>query len=279
MKKTPFAIIALIGVAVLAGYAVCNRPSRTHAPSVDVAAPDVSQPLDADSRAIINELCKKWDRVEKLSAAIRTTSPSAAGMKGTTKGEGDYAYQKTDGNPLIRLHLRNMMRIEKETTLPDGRKSPLILTGEVLIYLSDGQYLWQTITQPDYKRLYKRRYDPAEVLQLGGRALWDTLTDGTILERLADEKVKEVENKDAYVFSITPMDGDWTSIHWFDKETGLRLKTVEKDAQGKETLTLWLENIDFDPQFDPDRFVFKIPEGYEVIDQTGENGTTKEKSP
>ncbi len=279
MKKTPFAIIALTAVVALSGYAVCNRPSRLTTATRQGLAPEKQPAVDSQVQSRIDDLCTKWDAIQTITAVIHTRAPGAAGYEGSTKGEGNYAYQKTDGNPLLRLHLRNMFTIHKETTLPDGRISPRLYSGEVLVFLHDGNALWNQITQVENKKIYKRRYDSSEVLQLGGRALWDTLTAGTNVKMLPDEKVEEVNNTDANVFSVVPLDGDWTSTHWFDKKTGLRLKTVEKDLSGEDTLTLWLAEINYAPEFAEDRFVFQISDGWEVIDETVEKNTKQDDAP
>jgi len=280
MKKTPFAIIAVTAIVALGGYAVCNRPSMTVTMNnKEAAATEIPDTLDPQVRTVIDDLCRKWDSIEKLSAVIHTRAPGAAGFEGKTKGKGNYAYQKTDGDPLIRLHLQNLFIIEKETTLPTGQISKTLYTGEVLLTLHDGNALWNQISQYEYEKLYKRNYDSSEVLQLGGKALWNTLTVGTTVKQLPDEKVEEVGQTDAYVFSVTPLDGDWTSTHWFDKKTGLRLKTVEKNLEGTTTLTLWLDEINYDPEFAEDQFVYQIPEGWEVVDETGDVAIPKKESP
>jgi outer membrane lipoprotein-sorting protein len=279
MNKTPFAIVAITVVA-LGGYAVCNRPSQVVMISDQDAPAPIPDTLDPDVRFVIDELCTKWESIEKLSAVFHTLSPTAAGFKGKTEGTGSYAYQKTDSDPLIRVNIRNMLTIEKETTLSDGKISPVLYTAEMLLTLHDGDTVWNQLTQHANKKLYKRKYDASEVLQFGGKALWDTLAIGTTVTRLPDEKVKEVGDTEAYVFSVAPLDGDWTSTHWFDKKTGLRLKTVEKDLDGVETLTMWLDEINYDPEFAEDQFIFTNPtEGWEIIDETGEHDATQEETP
>lgn len=279
MKSTPILVLALLAIIAFGVYIVSNRASRTRILDGRIALSGSSVRLDPSVKSVIDDLCSKWSRVEKLSAVIHTEMPNAAGMDGTTKGIGEYAYQRSDGDPLLCLRLRNVLSISKETTLPDGRTSNMLYTEEEIVTTHDGDSMWQRISQLNNQQMFKRKYDPAEVLQLGGRDLWDTLVEGTTVTRLPDEHVEEAGGLDAHKFSVTPLDGDWTSVHWFDKETGLRLKTVETGPDKTVTLTMWVDQINFDPQFAEDRFVVSVPEGWEVIDETGGHSDPPEQTP
>ena len=74
----------------------------------------------------------------------------------------------------------------------------------------------------------------------------------------------------AYVIDTTPTTGKSSSIHYFDKQTGVRSRMIERDETGKAKLTLTLSDLNTSPEFSDDYFTYKLPEGFELIDKTHE---------
>ena len=46
------------------------------------------------------------------------------------------------------------------------------------------------------------------------------------------------------------------------------MRLVEHDETGKTTLTLTLSDLNTSPEFSEEKFVYKLPEGFELIDKT-----------
>ncbi len=59
-----------------------------------------------------------------------------------------------------------------------------------------------------------------------------------------------------------------TKLTWYDKSTGVCLKSVSKDDKGKVVSTSVTTDVKIDPSIAADRFVFKAPDGVAVSDMT-----------
>lgn len=92
------------------------------------------------------------------------------------------------------------------------------------------------------------------------------------LKLLPDERV---EQADCYVIELKPRpDGRHDqiatllsrSITWYDKKTGVSIKAVVYDADGKITATTTVHEVKLDQTIADDQFVFKAPAGVTVMD-------------
>ncbi|GAF73674.1 unnamed protein product, partial [marine sediment metagenome] len=90
------------------------------------------------------------------------------------------------------------------------------------------------------------------------------------LTLLPDEKVEE---QAAYVIESKPKSPGpqpmAKSKMFFAKDSGIMIKMVGLDAEGKAIMTMNVKDVKLNPEISPDRFVFKAPEGVEVMDMTG----------
>ena len=219
--------------------------------------------LDPQVSAAIRELLDAWDHVQMASTRIDMLLDDAAGMEGDTKGDGRYDFLKDNGRTSIRFKLTNLLRIKS----PEEGDNSEYWTAERLIFVTDGAVLFRFVEQSKHKTVTKAQYDPDDVLQVGGRHLLDALQRDNRLSLLSDQTL---QGKDMYVIEAESLDGDSKSIHYFDKETGIRLKMVELDQSGRDYLTITLSEVDLSPQFEPDHFTLtpSEAEGVEWVDET-----------
>ena len=255
--------VVMIGMIVLFGlavYTVCRKASVPTTPGPDRASSAPKPPvLDEKTRTVIAELTARWDELQAFSAAVATELPQAAGNPGTTQGKGTYEWSKRGEKRLIRFGLVNTLRIETG-------EAKAILTGEILIFLYDGEFLYSQLQQPRiFKQTTKSRYEPDRVLQIGGKDLFRGLSETNSLKLRPEEMV---DGRAAYVIETTPTTGKGSTVHYFDKQTGVRLKMIEGDETGKATFTLTLSDLNTSHEFSEDYFTYKLPEGFELIDKT-----------
>jgi len=105
-----------------------------------------------------------------------------------------------------------------------------------------------------------------------GETTFQALEKFYTLKLLPDETV---DGKPCHVIEMIPTDpamrasmGRTVSYH--DKKTGVSIKNVSYDGDGKVTSTTLTTNIKIDEKVDPAQFVFKAPPGVTVQDLTKE---------
>lgn len=255
-NRIPLVGILIVIVAALTGYTVYRRPNAgiTSGP----ARVDATDPVDPAVQAVVDELIARWEEHDRVYVVIDTEIPNAAGKTGKTWGDIQYSYVKTDGAPLVRIWVFNNLSFEIE----DGKR---LETAEVLTTVHDGEFLWSTVQQHKLYTATKAYYDPDRLLQVGGSDLFRQLLTDNTLKLLPGESLDE---KDMYVFSVTPKNGTWTSTYWFDKETGIQTKIIEMDESGEEQFMFKVLEVDLAPDFPDEKFTLPIHERYEFTDET-----------
>jgi outer membrane lipoprotein-sorting protein len=258
-------LIVLMGLAL---YTVCRKPgpppsvSQTASPPATGAERPAAAPktpaIDEKAANAIADLVARWDQLQSFSAAVATELSQGAGKPGMTKGKGTYECARRGDKLLVRFGLVNNVWVETG----DAKR---IHTGEILLFVYDGEFLYSQLQQPQFKKTTKSVYEPDRVLQFGGRELFRGLSETNAL-KLAGEQI--VDERAAYVIEATPTTGDGSAVHYFDKQTGARLKMIERDKDGKDTLTLTLSDLKANPELSEDYFIYKLPEGFELIDKT-----------
>ena len=235
-------------------------PAPAIAPSATGDAPASAKPSEKVARAVA-ELSKAWSAVTSFSGKITTKLPDAVGREGRTDGEGTYEAQRSGDKIQIRFELVNTLYFQT-----DWETKSMLVTAEVLRWVSDGDIMYQSTRQTNhYYKVTKTFYREDDVLQLPAPiVLRDLLRDHT-LKLLPDEKLA---GRETTVIQATPINGTWQETHYFDKATGIEVKHVEVDQDGKQTYLLTLTELKIDPEFEPDHFKFEMPKEAELIDKT-----------
>lgn len=95
-------------------------------------------------------------------------------------------------------------------------------------------------------------------------------------ERIFDAKLlpdETVDGKPVYVIEMMPKTDALKkrvgrTLSYYDKKTGLGLKTLVYDGRGKVMTTTIMTDIQINADLRPERFVFKPPAGVTVVDAT-----------
>ncbi len=256
--------LVLLALMVLTVSATACRKKGTGSAPPAAGDSTASKPpppvIDERAQAVINEMISKWDQVQALSSKVATELPQAAGLEGMTKGDGVYDLLKRDGKLLVHFQLLNTMWFRKND-------AEHLRAGEMLKFVHDGEALYFQLQQPQkMKKTTKSGYSSDRVLQIGGPDLFQGLTDKYNVTLAPEETVDGVAT---YVLEATPTAGAWKARHYFDKQTGVRVRHVEFDADGKQTFLLALSELNLRPEFSEGHFTYRLPEGYELIDETG----------
>jgi outer membrane lipoprotein-sorting protein len=133
--------------------------------------------------------------------------------------------------------------------------------------VSDGTYAYMLTETMGQKMAVRTKADPQ---QAGDpQATFEVLRKDHTLKLLPEETI---DGKKAFVIEATPKQtqpmGPGKSVYFFLQDGGVLVKMVVSDQAGKPMTTMTYSDIKFDVKIDPQRFVFKAPEGVQVIDQT-----------
>lgn len=246
---------------VLMGLPSCRK--KETAPSKTVANVSENQSADKRTQSVdetIKELMSAWSKVSAFSAAVETHLTQAIGKPGRTTGEGRFDLSKGESGDQIRFKLDNVLQVDYE----DGSGKKWV-TAEFLEWVSDGHILHQWTSQYQLNQVTRSRYEPDQLLQMAGKDLFRSLRRDHRLETMPDETLNGMS---VAVIEAKPKGAGRISLHYFDRRTGIRIKMVEKDAGGNETFTLTLSDINVEPDFSAEHFVFSMPEDAELIDKT-----------
>lgn len=206
---------------------------------------------------IIADLVAKFEKHEGITATVQTEMSQAAEGEGSTGGNGIYDCKKQDGKWLIHFWITNTL------TLHTDDKN--YMTGEILHDLYDGEFLYRRLQQPKLRNFVKQHYSPNAILQIGGRALFQALAEKYDLKLLTEAEGGE---SPTHVIEASPLTGAWTTKHYFDKETGIRMRIQEFNEQDEKVLTLELSEIKLNPEFGPTAFTPMMPRDFTFIDET-----------
>lgn len=143
------------------------------------------------------------------------------------------------------------------------------------LVICDGQFIYVLTHAEDQQTATKSSAnDQSDMNPLDAKASFERLHKQYSLKLLPDAAV---DGKDAYVIEASGGKKDAPELFarvvtYFDKKTGLPLKSVCYDKSGKTLQTLVVSDIKSNIDIPQDRFVFKAPAGVQVLDMTRLNG-------
>ncbi|MGE3180316.1 MAG: outer membrane lipoprotein carrier protein LolA [Phycisphaerae bacterium] len=216
----------------------------------------------ADVEKKIHEKAKS---IKSVQAKVKTvTDMSMEGYKMQGESIGEYQMMKNAaGKMMMRMETKdkNKTEVAGQTNETEGTNL-MISDGEFTYSLSDinGVKTASKAAQGDWDQMpftgYREQYT---------------------IKQLPDEKV---DGAAAWVFEMTPkenvgaMAGSKMVIS-FHQESGMPIKTVSYNAEGKPQLTMTMTDIKLNDNISADRFVFKAPPGVEVMDYSNMQNQTE----
>lgn len=139
------------------------------------------------------------------------------------------------------------------------------------LMVHDGEYMYILTITPEQKSAMKQKPDAKSDLNpFDAAQLFKEQHKNFNIKLLPDETI---EGKAVYAIETTPKKGDENpilgkSISYYDKKTGISVKTIAYNPQGKPYLTSITTEVKLDSDIPDSRFVFKAPEGVQVFDMT-----------
>jgi outer membrane lipoprotein-sorting protein len=224
------------------------------------AATPAEETIDTVEKKII-ELFDQYDSITyKVSM---TLNANIGGMTMTSKGEGTSEYMKKGDKTLFRQD----MAINTENPMNPDQPSTSNNT-----IICDGEFAYTLQQRGSIRQAFKRNIADVDSAP-GGKMMFDYLNKHGDLKLLPSEKIN---GQEVYVIEVTlkqtnPMGIPAKRKRYISKSTGLPAKLEMFGPDGKPMLTITMSDVKINPKTDPSRFVFKAPEGVEVIDLTGES--------
>ena len=189
-------------------------------------------------------------------------------MKGAGKGTMEY----------LRKGDKGLARSEYEATMTMKMGDQEQKMEQKMLTIVDGEHAYTLTDDGTQKSAMKTKLDPAQ-RQVASKEMFEALKKDADVKALEDEKV---DGTDCYVLEITPKQkapNVGQSKFWYAKDSGIMIKMVTMTPDGKPMHTQTLSNIKLDAKIDAERFVFKAPEGVEVIDMTAMGQTPAAAEP
>jgi outer membrane lipoprotein-sorting protein len=211
----------------------------------------------------INDLDQKFAQVKSYSSHMKSMSTVDMGPGHSQKTEmtgrsewvrqGDVALQCTE------------MKCDTAVT-KDGKTTK---TPSTIKTVCDGKYLYVLTIEGDQKRVMKNPAQPAQ--KFSPKAMFDQMRSYYEIKLLPDETV---DGSACYVFELKmkPMEGmppRGVQRMFFQKSTGVMVKSEGLDADGKLTQMSVTSNIKINPDINTSHFKFDMPSDAVVMDMTG----------
>lgn len=132
------------------------------------------------------------------------------------------------------------------------------------LMVCDGEALYTLSDQQGQKSCYKVKADPASTGDV--KAMFDSWKDRNP-KLVSDEKV---DGADCFVIETDaagmPQPGMGKARFCFRKDCGVMVRVVMLDDKGKIVMENATMDLKLNPDIDASRFVFKAPEGVEVVE-------------
>ncbi len=206
------------------------------------------------------KLTAAWKKHKSMTAKFTMVMKmEQPGFTAESKTEGSQEVMKKGDQLLFHLEMTSstVQKVGDQETKTEAKVTTV----------SDGTYAYALSEMMGRKMAVKTKVDPQSVGD--PEATFKSLREDYTLKLLPEETV---DGKKVFVIEATPKQAQPTGaskkVYYFLQDDGVLLKFVASDQAGKPMTTMTYSDIKFDVKIDPQRFVFKAPEGVQVIDQT-----------
>lgn len=223
----------------------------------------------ADVAEVEGKIKSAAAKVKSMRAKIRTTMKMDMGqmsMEGT--GDGSIEFVRKGDKVLTRTELKtNMSRKMGEQEMKMDQNILAIVDGEYTYILNESMGQKMAV-KTDIDAQFTA--DPA--------AMFDELHKANKFTSLPDDTVdgRKVWVLEAVANEAGPEGPAAKTRMSFDQDSGFITKIESLGEDGKPTTTIEYIGLQLDAPIDAERFVFKAPEGVEVLDQTKPKAATSQ---
>lgn len=186
-------------------------------------------------------------------------------MKMEGRGESTFEYMKKGDKWLYRMEGKS-----RNKSTAAGQEQTQDIT---MLTICDGEFVY-TLSDTQGQKSAMKMKAPEDLSLVSDKAMFDTLSKEHTLKLLPDESV---DGKKCWVIEATPKQAAPPGtaavvVTYYDQDSGMSLKSIAKDSAGKTVFSSVTTDVKVDPKIAPERFVFKAPEGVQVMDMTNPQG-------
>ncbi len=222
--------------------------------------------------SVEKKIAEEVGKYKTLQYSMHMVSDMALGEQMSTKTSSDgqtQAMRKGD-KVLSRMDSKSRMTTKMGDQPPQTQEVSSLM-------VNDGEYMYTLTEAAGQKMAHKSKPDPkmAGVDPLDTKKSFDTMRKDYNLKLLPDQAV---DGKDCWVIEATPKDTKdpnmpiGRTVSFYEKKTGLPVKSVSYDKAGKVASTMTISDVKVNADIAAERFVFKAPPGVEVMDMTKMGG-------
>lgn len=220
--------------------------------------------IESVEKEILEKLAKYTSCQGKSHVVQDMQTPD---MKFKTEGQSTFECSKKGDKWLYRSEGKS-----KSVTVIQGQEQK---SDAYTLSICDGEHIY-TYSEADGQKTAMKMAMTTPFSMLPDKSYFDNMRKDYDLKLVGDESV---DGRNTWVIeaasksAASAQPGSITTMAlYFDKETGMTLKVVGKDTAGKVVMTSTTSDFKVNPQIADDRFVFKAPEGVEVMDMTQMGG-------
>lgn len=236
-----------------------------------VASPEPADDSDEAVKALERKILAQWNKIQSLSAKTVTMEEAKQGdeLIVTWEGGGTYDCKRSGDKTLVRMEVTNHAVVPPGMEVKDRvRKVSTVCDGYIVYTIREAMGMRQAA---------KLDADRGMAFEIGGPGVFEHLRDINTLQALPDGVVND---RPVYVIEGIPKAGDQKRVYYFDKQFGIMTKMVVEDQGRSRIRTLLLTEVNIDPQFSDDHFVFTLPPDVRMRDMTkaGREKAAREKA-
>ena len=229
---------------------VPEKPSPSSGP-----AGEADDAVEALERTILAQ----WEKIRSLSAKMTTMEEIRRGEERRTKwdGAGTYDCMRKGDEILVRLEVVNSVVLPPGEEVADNSRK--------MLTIYDGEFVYSLAEAMGMRHARKIDVDRGSGFEIVGPGVFKRLRRASTLKVLPEGMVND---RPAYVIEGIPKSGDQKHLYYFDKELGIMIKMVVEDRNQERIRTLLITDVEVNPEFSDDHFVFTAPQGVRVRDMT-----------
>lgn len=232
---------------------LCNRIAIGFLAVLGLAFSAAAESVDD----VIKKLDEAGAKLKSYSAKLKMDQKMEMGaMKTVTEMSGTIEFARKDGKELFRNEMDSKM-------VTEGGGTDMKMVQKTLM-VSDGEFMWMLNDAIDGPT--KGQKSATKSKAQGDMMSARNMKEMGDLKLLPDEKI---DGEDCYVIEALMKGGmpGMKQVVYYRKSDGITAKSVTI-MNDKPIGTMTMSDIKINPNLDADRFVFKAPEGVEVVDMT-----------
>lgn len=216
---------------------------------------------DDELETVEKKIIAAWQKHKSMTADAKLVGRmNMGGAAAVVQGQGTYEVVKKGEATLLRMECTN----QTVTTIGDQQHA----IEQQIIMINDGKYIYSLIDAMGQKVAVKAKVDPQRSIE--PKALFDALHKDFELKLLPEETI---DGKKVYVIEGTLREKGALPVSKMlccFRHDGVLVKQITHGVDGQPMQTTTFRNIRLDVELDPQRFVFRPPEGVQVMDMTAQ---------